>query len=191
MNVQVQPQSKMTPDEYFEFDNKSDIRHEFFDGELFAMTGATKNHNLINTSLTVNLVNGITNSTCRVFSNDMRVKIENGYVYPDLAVACSDLEFESNDLDTLTNPIVIVEILSNSTEAFDRGDKFSYYRMIPTLKEYILVSQNKCRVEQFIRKEKKMWSMLYYEDMAQIMKIESVNCELLLSDIYKWVEFNK
>ena len=189
--MQFKYQSKISPEQYLKIERNSDIRHEFFNGELFAMTGAKKNHNLINTSLIVNLVNGIGNSTCRVFSNDMRVKIESesGYVYPDIVVACNNLEFEDSEFDTLTNPIVIIEILSDSTEAFDRGDKFAYYRKIPTLKEYLIVSQSKCRVEQFIKKEGKMWSMLYYEDMDQIIKIDSIDCELLLSDIYQWIEF--
>lgn len=191
MNTHPQEKTRMTPEAYLDFDRASDIKYEYFDGEISAMTGAKKNHNLINTSLTVNLVNRIGNATCRVFSNDMRIKIESksGYAYPDIAVACGNLEFEDNEFDTLTNPIVIIEILSDSTEAYDRGDKFAYYRAIPTLQEYILVSHNKCRVEQFTRKEGRMWSMLYYEDMGQIIKIESIDCDVPLSDIYQWVEF--
>ncbi len=193
MNAQPQKNYRITPEEYLELERNSDIKHEYFDGEIFDMVGAKKNHNLINTSLTVNLVNRIGNATCRVFSNDMRVKIEkkSGYAYPDIAVACGDLEFEDDQLDTLTNPIVIIEILSDSTEAYDRGDKFAYYRAIPTLQEYILVSQNKCRVEQFTKKEGRMWSMLYYEEIGQVIKIESIDCEVPLSDIYQWVEFDK
>ena len=191
MNAQSQEKRRMAPKEYLEFDRASDIKHEYFNGQIFAMTGAKKNHNLINTSLTANLVNRIGNSTCRVFSNDMRVKIESesGYAYPDIAVACGNLEFEDDQLDTLTNPIVIMEILSDATEAYDRGDKFAYYRAIPTLQEYILVSQNKCRVEQFIRKEGGMWGMFHYENRGQIIKIESIDCAVPLSDIYQWVEF--
>ncbi|MEA1967171.1 MAG: Uma2 family endonuclease [Thermodesulfobacteriota bacterium] len=191
MNVQPQEKNHMTPEEYLEFDRTSDIKYEYFEGEIFAMTGAKKNHNLINTSITVNLVNKMGNSECRVFSNDMRVKIENksGFAYPDIAIACGDLEFEDNEFDTLTNPIVIIEILSDSTELYDRTEKFTYYRAISTLQEYILVSQNKCRVERFVRKEGGMWGMFHYECMEQIIKIESIDCEMSLSDIYQWVEF--
>lgn len=191
MNAKPQEKHPMTPEAYLEFERNAEIKHEYFDGEIFDMVGARKNHNLINTCLTASLVNKIGNRTCRVFSNDMRVKIEKagGYAYPDIAVACGDLEFEDDHLDTLTNPVVIIEILSNSTEAYDRGDKFAYYRAIPTLREYILVSQNKCRVEQFTKKEGRMWSMFYYEEMEQVVKMESIDCEVPLSDIYKWVVF--
>jgi Uma2 family endonuclease len=185
----------MTPEAYLDFDRISEIKYEYFEGKIVAMTGAKKNHNLINANLTADLVARFRaeGSTCRVFSNDMRVKIGNktGFAYPDIAIACGNLEFEDDELDILNNPIVIIEILSESTEAYDRGDKFAYYRAVPTLLEYILVSQNKCRIEQFVRKEGRMWSMLYYEDMGQVVKIESIDCEVPLSDIYKWVEFDQ
>ena len=144
---------KMTPEEYLALERSSlDIKHEFFNGEIFAMVGAKINHVRINANLTGELRNQFkgNKSTCEVLPNDMRVKIETGYVYPDIAISCGDAEFEDNEFDTLTNPVVIIEILSDSTEAFDRGKKFAYYRAIPTLKEYILVSQNECHVEQYI-----------------------------------------
>lgn len=183
----------MTPEEYLDFDRNSPIRHEYFEGKIVAMTGANKNHNLINANLAADLAAQFRadGSTCRVFSNDMRVKIENksGFAYPDIAIACGNLEFEDDEIDILNNPMVIIEILSESTEAYERGDKFAHYRAIPTLLEYILVSQNKCRIEQFVRKEGRMWSMLHYEDMGQILKIESIDTGLPLSNIYHWVEF--
>ena len=191
MNVQPQEKTRMTPLKYLKFDRASDIKHEFFDGEVFAMTGANRNHNLINTSLTVNLVNRMGNSKCRVFANDMRVKIQSasGFTYPDIAVACGKLEFEDNQLDTLTNPIVLIEILFDSTEAYDRGEKFDYYRAIPTLKELILVSPKKYQVERCVRGDDGGWKYFSYEDVEQVVKIESIDCDVPLAAIYQWVEF--
>ena len=154
MTSQPQETNKMTPGEYLAFERSSlDVKHEFFNGEVFAMVGAKKNHILINANLAGELRNKfkVNKSTCKVFPNDMRVKIENGYVYPDIVISCGVSEFEDDEIDTLTNPILIIEVLSDSTEAFDRGKKFAYYRAIPTFQEYILVSQNEYHVEQFTR----------------------------------------
>ncbi len=193
MNVQAQ-KNRMTQEEYLEFERNSDIKHEYFDGEIFTMVGAKKNHILIGANITAELVSkfAAANSTCRVLPNDMRVKIQSdsGYAYPDVAVACGDIEFEDNNFDTLMNPIIIIEILSKSTEAFDRGDKFACYRLIPSLQEYILVSQKRHRIERFVRKDDCSWSMFLYEDIEQTVKIETIDCEVPLSAIYRWIEFD-
>ncbi len=195
MNAQPQVKHKMTPEEYLAFERNSEVRHEYFDGELFAMVGATKSHNLININIAGELRNRFVadDSACRVFSNDMRVGIqETGqYTYPDIAVVCGDIDFEDRKLDTLLNPVIIVEILSSSTEAFDRGDKFAFYRRIPSLREYVLVSQKKCRVEKYMRSDDGGWIYFSYEDVEQTMKIESIHCELSLSEIYRWVDFEE
>ncbi|WP_286819851.1 Uma2 family endonuclease, partial [Desulfobacter sp. UBA2225] len=160
MTAQPQEKNKMTPREYLTRERSSfDIKHEFFNGEIFAMVGAGRNHNRINVNLTRELGNDFKANqfACDLFSNDMRVKIEDSYAYPDIVIFCGDAKFEDNEFDTLTNPVIIMEILSDSTEAFDRGDKFAYYRAIPTLKEYILISQKKIRVEQFILRDDNKW----------------------------------
>lgn len=193
MPPQPQAKTRMTSEEYLTFERNSEIRHEYFDGEIFAMVGASKNHILISANITAELVTKFAagNSTCRVLPNDMRVKIPNdsGYAYPDIAITCGDIEFERNGFDTLLNPVVIIEILSKSTEAFDRGDKFAYYRLIPSLQEYILISQKKYRIERFLRKDAGTWSMFLYENMTQKMTIESADCEVSLSAVYRWIEF--
>lgn len=192
MTAQPQEKNNMTPDEYLAMERSSlDIKHEFFNGEIFAMVGAKINHIRINANLTGELRNKFkgNNSTCEVLPNDMRVKIETGYVYPDIAISCGDAKFEDNKFDTLTNPIVIMEILSDSTEAFDRGKKFAYYRTIPTLQAYILVSQDEYHVEQYIRRNNGKWEYCSYKGADQILKIESVNCELPLSEIYWGIKF--
>ena len=183
-----QPQGKMTAAEYLEMERTSlDIKHEFYDGEVFAMVGASRHHNRINVNLTAKLHNtlGSRGFNCDLFSNDMRVKtgVEK-YSYPDIVLYCGDAEFEDDKFDTLTNPVVIIEILSDSTEAFDRGDKFDHYRRIPTVKEYILVSQKKYWIGQYVRQQSGKWTYDSYEGVDQTLKIESVNCELPLSEIY-------
>ncbi|MGM0653896.1 MAG: Uma2 family endonuclease [Thermodesulfobacteriota bacterium] len=192
MTAHPQKKNKMTPGEYLAIERISiDIKHEFFDGELFAMVGARINHNRININLAGELRNKFKadKSPCEVLSNDMRVKIENNYTYPDIVIFCGDAQFEDNEFDTLTNPVIIIEILSDSTEAFDRGDKFAYYRAIFGLKEYILVSQKRYHVEQYIRGDNGKWEYRSYEGADQILNMESVNCDVSLSEIYLNVKF--
>ena len=187
MTAQPQDKNKMTPGQYLAFERSAlDVKYEFFDGEAFAMVGAGRNHNRINVNLTVELGGKFKadKSSCNLFSNDMRVKIAENYVYPDIVIYCGDAEFEDNEFDTLTNPMIIMEILSESTEAFDRGKKFAYYRKIPTLQEYILISQTEYHVEQYIRSDDGKWEYRSYEGAGQILKMESVQCELPLSEIY-------
>ena len=191
----AQPKEKiaMPQEDYLSMERRSlDIKHEYFNGEIFAMTGARRNHNYINVNLISEIGNTLKtkNSDCRLFANDMRVKIEGGYVYPDVVIHCGEAEFEDDEFDTLTNPVVIMEILSDSTEALDRGKKFISYRAIPTLKEYILVSQDEYIVEQYTRKEKKdTWEYRSLNDIGQNLIITSVDCEIPLSEIYWNIEF--
>ncbi|WP_035238862.1 Uma2 family endonuclease [Desulfobacter vibrioformis] len=193
MNIQPQEKTIMTPGEYLILERASlDIKHEFYDGEIFAMVGASRHHNRINMNLAREL--GIKfkadNFRCEAFSNDMRVKIENSYVYPDIVITCGDAEFEDNEFDTLTNPVVIMEILSDSTELFDRTKKFFYYRKITTLQEYLLVSQHEYWVEKYTR-QNDIWRYQSFEGADQILKIESSDCKLPLSEIYLNVEFEQ
>lgn len=193
MNTQPQEKRRMTPEEYLEFDSVSDIRHEYSDGEMFAMTGGSLNHNQININIAGQLKNKLTGTPCRPLASDMRVKVEElgKYTYPDIVIVCGNIELEKNKgLETLLNPVVIIEILSDSTEAYDRGKKFTHYRLIPSLREYLLVAQNHCNVEQFSRADNGIWQILNpCTDMQGSITIESIGCELLLSDIYELVEF--
>ncbi len=192
MTAKSQEKNRMAPDEYLEFERNSEIRHEYFEGEMFAMTGGSLNHNQISTNIVRELGNQLKNSSCRPFASDMRVKVNEieKYIYPDIVVVCGDIELEKMmGVETLLNPVVIMEILSTSTEAYDRGKKFTHYRLIPTLQEYLLVSQNYCQVEKYIRGDDGGWKYFSYEDMEQSFKIESIEFELPLSEIYYRVEF--
>jgi len=192
MTAKSKEKNQMTPGEYLEFERNSEIRHEYFEGEIFAMTGGSLNHNQISTNIVRELGSQLKNSPCRPFASDMRVKVNEieKYIYPDIVVVRGDIELEKMmGVETLLNPVVIMEILSTSTEAYDRGKKFTHYRLIPTLQEYLLVSQNYCQVEQYIRGDDGGWKYFSYEDMEQSFKIESIEFELPLSEIYYRVEF--
>ena len=195
MNAQPQEKRAMTPEEYLAMDAEPDVKYEYYNGEVFAMTGAKPDHNLINANITRELGNQfITNdSTCRVYPSDQRVKIEaiDKYTYPDITVACGDIQHADDAIKSLLNPIIIIEILSDSTEAYDRGMKFTHYRFIPSLQEYLLVSQNHCQVEQYVRGDDGGWRYFSYETVEEIVKIVSIQCELPLSEIYRWITFEK
>lgn len=195
MNAQPQERIKMTREEYLYFEKTSEIKHEYFDGEIFAMTGASLNHNRISRNIAGELINVLKGSSCENFTGDMRVKVEaiEKYTYPDIAIVCGEIELEDKKgLDTLLNPIVIIEILSDSTEAYDRGDKFYHYRLIPSLREYILVSQKKCQVEKYVRDDDNgVWLYSSCEGMEHTTIIESIKCKLPLAEIYYRVVFEK
>lgn len=147
-------EKSMTEAEYLAFDDKSEIRHEFMDGEIFAMAGASRKHNLANANISREIGNQLLENDCEVYVSDFRVRIRAGHnVYPDVAVACGDIKVVDND-NTLLNPIVVFEVLSKSTEQRDRGDKAEDYYGLPSLKDYILVSQKRVRVEHFFTAEK-------------------------------------
>ncbi|MBF0259246.1 MAG: Uma2 family endonuclease [Desulfamplus sp.] len=192
MNAQALKKSTMTPEEYLDFEKTSEERNEYFNGEIFAMVGASLNHNQISMNLGRELGVQLKDSPCRPFSNDLRVKIQqiDKYTYPDVVIVCGNIELEkSGGMETLLNPVVIIEILSDSTELYDRGTKFHHYRLIPSLQEYILVSQHSCLVEKYVKSDEEQWIYTSYEQMDKIMAIESVKCELILSDIYYRVEW--
>ena len=187
-----QEKNRMTTEQYLEFERNSEIRHEYFDGEIYAMTGGSLNHNQIGANIVRELGNQLKNSPCGPFASDMRVKVDEleKYMYPDIVVVCGDIEMEkAMGVETLLNPVVIVEILSKSTEAYDRGKKFAHYRLLPTFNEYLLVSQDYCQVEKYIRCDDGGWKYFSYENMGQALKFESIECELPLSEIYYRVDF--
>lgn len=151
----------LSEDEYYSFEENSEIRHEYMDGELFAMAGATRKHNLLATNILTEMSLQLRKTDCEVYSADFKVKLRDGHnVYPDVAIAC--YEILTNDNETvLYNPIVIFEILSKSTEQRDRGDKAVDYFKLESLEDYILVSQNRVRVEHFSKQKNNEWILKY------------------------------
>ena len=174
----------MSEDEYLAFEERSRIKHEFMDGEIFAMAGATRRHNLATTNISRILGNALVETDCEVYVSDFRVKIRDGHnVYPDVAVACGEIETEGNDT-TLLNPIVVFEVLSKSTEKRDRGDKAEDYFKLNSLQDYVLVSQYRVRVEHFSRQKNNVWTLKIYEDLNDVVELNSIKCKISLESIY-------
>lgn len=179
-----------TPQEYLELERAGDMKCEYFNGEIFAMAGASLQHNRITRNLTIALGNQVRGGPCEIFASEQRVKVDPTglYTYPDLVVACGELQFEDRHLDTLLNPKVIIEVLSTSTAEYDRGEKFAQYRRLDSLQEYLLVSQDRCRVERYVRKGND-WMLTEFSDPEIPLPLESLGCVIRLPEIYERVEF--
>jgi Uma2 family endonuclease len=188
--MSVAIKSKYTPQEYLEIERKAETKSEYFNGEIFALAGASKEHILIVTNIIVELGTQLKKRPCQVYSTDMKVKaLRSGlYTYPDIIVVCDKPEFEDEHKDILLNPTLIAEVLSESTEAYDRGKKFEHYRNVESLKEYLLIAQDKHSVEQFIKQNDGSWLFLETSDSEGVVRLRSINCELLISDVYHKVE---
>ena len=181
-----QRKTLLTPEEYLAAERKAETRSEYFAGEVFAMVGASKRHNLIAANIIRVLGNQLLERACNVYPSDMRVKVSatGKYTYPDVVVACEPELFDDAENDTLLNPVVIVEVLSASTEAYDRGKKFEQYQQIASLTEYILVAQEPYRIEQYVRQNDKEWRYSEYHDAGDVLKIGVIGCEIALKDAY-------
>jgi Uma2 family endonuclease len=179
-----------TSAEYLEFERQSEVKHELIDGEIFEMAGTTRNHNRISVNVVRLLDNQLLERECNVYSSDMRVKITatEKYTYPDVVAVCGEEQFEDSTEDTLLNPMLIIEVLSKSTEAYDRGAKFEYYQTIESFREYVLISQEPFRVEQFVRKTKNEWTYFEFRQAEDVVKLNSIDCELVLKDIYHKIQ---
>lgn len=176
--------SLMSEREYLAFEEKSKIRHEFMDGEIYSMAGATRRHNLATTNISTELNVQLRDTDCEVYASDFRVRVrERHNVYPDVAVACDEILTDDTEV-TLFNPIVIFEVLSKSTEKRDRGDKAEDYFKLGSLQDYILVSQYHVRVEHFSRQKNNVWTLKIYEDLSDEVELKSINCKISLKLIY-------
>jgi Uma2 family endonuclease len=187
------PKVYLTPGEYLTFERQSDVKHEYFRGEVFAMSGASQKHVTIFMNMSHLLVGQLKGRSCRTFGADMRVKVSPTglFTYPDLVVVCGRPRFEDKELDTLLNPSVIIEILSKSTEAYDRGEKFAQYRTLDTLTDYLLVSQDKPRIERYVRQADGGWLLTESSGLDAVMPIASIQCQLPLAEVYDRVEFDE
>ncbi|MCK9425341.1 MAG: Uma2 family endonuclease [Ignavibacteriaceae bacterium] len=181
----------ITPEEYLEIERKASFKSEYFNGEMFALAGAKVNHILINGNINRELGNKLKDKPCKVFSNDLRVKISATglYTYPDLVIACGETKLEDEEMDTLLNPTLIIEILSESTESYDRGKKFEHYRNLESLQEYVLVSQDKPKVEQFLKQQDGKWLYSEVNGIDSRAQFTSIECEIDLKEVYHKVEF--
>ncbi|MDM8522476.1 Uma2 family endonuclease [Desulfococcaceae bacterium HSG8] len=182
-----QPQKKLiSHDEYFAMEEAAEYKSEYYHGEIFAMSGASHNHNMIAGNIFAALHSTLRDSDCVVYISDMKVQIDEArhYTYPDVSIVCGDIGFAAGRNDTITNPAVIIEILSESTKDYDRGGKLAAYRKIASLLEYILIDQYSCHVEYFFKNEAGIWESEEYKDMNDSLKIRSADAELALSEVY-------
>jgi Uma2 family endonuclease len=180
-----------TPDEYLILERRAEFKSEYFDGEIFAMSGATLAHNQIATNLLVELARGLANKRCQALGSDMRVGVtpRGPYFYPDVSVVCGKPQLRDNTKDCLMNPAVIVEVLSPSTESYDRTQKFAGYQRIATLTDFLLVSQLEPHIEHYTRQPTGGWLLNTITGLDSKLSILSIGCDLLSSRVYEQVEF--
>ena len=180
-------QTLFTAEEYITQERKALHKSEYLNGQIFAMSGASRAHSLITSNISNRLYNQLMESDCEVHSSDMRVQPSPiAYFYPDVVVACGEPRFEDDIYDTLLNPIVIVEVLSPSTAAYDRGEKFSHYRQLRSLQDYILVSQHEFCVEHHWRRGQQ-WEHTEFRAPEDVLPLTSIGCKLSLHDVYRRV----
>jgi Uma2 family endonuclease len=179
----------LTPEEYIALERKATLKSEYLSGEIVAMSGASNAHNLITMNVAARLYNQLTKRGYKVLLSNMRVGIGAGvsYFYPDVTVVCDEPRFEDDTFDTLTNPQVIVEVLSTSTESYDRGKKFARYRQLESLQEYILISQDRVMVEHYLR-QGNQWILSEFSALENVFPLTSIGAELTLNHIYRFVE---
>lgn len=186
------PKHHWTEAEYLAMERDSDIKHEYYNGEIFAMAGVTPNHDLIGVNTVAALHAQLRKRPCRVFSSDMRLRVSavGSYTYPDIKVVCDKPQFTPDNPPSLLNPVLIIEVLSPSTASYDRGDKFQQYRILMSLQEYVLISQDSPRIERFLRQSDGQWLFKDVVGLEATLELASIGCTLALADVYENVEFD-
>jgi Uma2 family endonuclease len=181
----VLTKTRCTAEEYLTLERSASCKSEFHDGEIYAMTGASRKHNLITVNIVGELRSQLKKLPCEAYISDMRLKAAEArsYHYPDITVVCGAPQFEDAHLDTLLNPTLLIEVLSSSTEAYDRGGKFAHYRKIPTLREYLLVAQDQPSIERYMR-QGDVWILTEAVGLEASVPLESIGCVLSLREAY-------
>jgi Uma2 family endonuclease len=182
--------TRYTREQYLSMERKADFKSEYYNGFITAMSGASREHNLIAVNLGREISAQLKHRDCELYTSDMRVLVSQTglYTYPDVVVACGEPRFEDAKVDTLLNPTVIVEVLSDSTESYDRGAKFAHYRRLESLLEYVLVAQNEVRVERYTRKGDE-WLLKEFTQPQDLLRLSSIDCEVPLGEVYAKVEW--
>jgi Uma2 family endonuclease len=180
----------LSPAEYLEQERHAEHKSEYFQGEVFAMAGASRRHGLIVTNLTIELGQQLKGKPCEVYSSDLRLRVTPAglYTYPDVMVACGDIQFADDQKDTLLNPVLLIEVLSESTRDYDRGRKFQYYRTLPSLREYLTVAQDEPHIEHWTRQPEDRWLLAEFSQLSQTIPLASVPCVQRMAEVYDKVE---
>jgi Uma2 family endonuclease len=182
----LQSQSFLTPEEYLAIERKAEYKSEYFNGEMFAMSGASPNHVLIVANIVAELRGKLKQKPCNVYASDLRVRVSPTglYTYPDVVVVCGQLQLADNHRDTLLHPTLIVEVLSDSTQDYDRGRKFEHYRSLSSFSEYVEIAQDRCHVEYFLRQADSCWLLSETNNIEDTLHLSSINCNLALTEVY-------
>ena len=184
------PKTLLTPEEYLEIERRADTKSEYYAGEMFAMAGAGATHNQLVWNLIAQLDRHLRSRGCQGYPSDMRVRVNATglYVYPDVVVVCGQPQFLDDRRDTLLNPTLIVEVLSPSTEAYDRGRKFEHYQSIESLSEYVLAASDRVHLDRFLRQADGQWLLASASGAEASIELKSVGCRLAMGDLYDKVE---
>jgi Uma2 family endonuclease len=179
-------------EQYLEYERTATTRHEFMGGQVYAMAGASERHNQIAAAINYSLYGQLLDKPCQVFQSDMRVQANaSAFFYPDIVVVCGEAQYRSAARDTLLNPTLIIEILSPSTEDYDRGRKFKHYRGIPSLRDYLLVAQKQMQVEYYSWQKLDTWRLQDFTQPDAQLELQSIGCTLSLAEIYRGVDFQQ
>jgi len=187
------PTTRLTPEQYLEIERKAEVKSEYLNGEMFAMGGAREGHNLIGLNLGAEVRQQLRKTACRTYVNDMRVRVNTTglYTYPDLAAVCGEPAFLDDHRDTLLNPNLIAEVLSPSTERYDRGRKFEHYRSIESVAEYLLVSSDRVNAELYTRQTDGTWILRAVNTLEDTLELQSIGVRLTLADLYDKVDLTQ
>jgi Uma2 family endonuclease len=190
--MSTKPEHRYSEEEYLAIERASDTKNEYLDGIIYAMGGASAAHVQIVGNVAGELRSRLRDTPCLVYSTDLRVRVTRDglYAYPDVLVVCGKPEFVDDELDTLTNPLLIVEVLSDSTKNYDRGEKFERYRSNPGFREYVLIAQDKVHVERYVRQADGTWVLHETNELEEEIELTSVGCRLPVSEIYFKVTFS-
>jgi Uma2 family endonuclease len=190
MTALPKPKTYYSPEEYLALERSAEYKSEYFDGEIVAMAGESPNHGRIKSDVNRMIGNQLVGKTCETFTSDTKVRTPgiNVFGYPDVVVVCGELIFHDAFKDVVLNPKVIIEVLSPSTELYDRGEKFISFRQLESLTDYILISQDKVRIEHYVRRGK-FWMLAEETDPSQSIYIEAIDCHLPLNEVYARVQF--
>ena len=186
------PASYLTPEEYLKIERQAEFKSEYIDGVIYAMAGGSERHNVIVANMIISIGTQLKNRPCRVYPSDLKVKVARSkrFFYPDLSVVCGETLFADNESDVIINPILIAEVLSESTAAYDRGKKFLSYQQIDSLKEYLLISQDEILVEHYLRQENSSWLYTMANSLEEKILLPSINSEITLKEIYDKISWS-
>ncbi len=184
--MSTQPQTYLTPEEYLAIERQAEYKSEYVDGVMYAMSGASFKHNVIVANLLTELVQQLRGRPCRALPSDIKVRMPDSrkFFYPDVSVVCGEPQFHDESTDVILNPVLIVEVLSESTAGFDRGEKFQAYQQLASLREYLLVSQDKIFIEQYVRQEREKWTYVAMVGLESSLLLPSLECTLSLKAVY-------